>query len=744
MRKILVGFNILLILLFIQPLQVNAQGPDVGENDAVISFGELGFIEDELFSPFDSTNVRFTVPANWRLTSGGEIVLEFDLLISGSDIGKLSAEGEFYSGTLAVTFNRQIIGTIYLSELGSHTVHLPIPDDALLSQDENNKYNVEILLNASISCDYDIHSSVILKPTSYLYLPFEISKPVMDLSRLPYPYYSRNSLVPLSQTMLVVPDNPDIYELQAALNVAVGFGSMTGGSSDLNLITASQLSDDLLVNANLIFIGTPEKFNQLSDVQFTSPVENGKFVNLDPVFANDGIIQITNSPWNENNAVMLVSGNTGEATNMAGRAVSTGNIFLMDDPTIAFVAEIQDNLDSSAVVENMTFEDLGYGTETISGVGFERVEYLFYVAKEQVNSQDGYIDLNYSHIGVLENIGSSVVVALNGEVISSGVLLNETEILSLERIEIPTGLLRFGENQLDVMVTLLPHVSCDFVGHLQNYLSIDNQSLIHIPVGPPDESNGTQFIDLQLYPKMFLGYSDLGNLAFVLPKEHSPSWNIAANIAFLLGDVSVPSISNLKVVYGDEASGDVLQNNGLIIVGKPSMLPLLNEINDVLPAPFDFSSDTASEKELQVVYRIPPGVSLGYLEILSSPYNGSEAVLIVAGNSDQGVDLAGSALTNSDLKNQISGLFAVTNGTQVVSSRVSPVSGSGSRQTSIVGDIVSGADEVVVAQVPDVAVSTTQISRPAWLLPVFIGSAVVLGLIILYLIGAAVSKKRIS
>jgi len=335
-----------------------------------------------------------------------------------------------------------------------------------------------------------------------------------------------------------------------------------------------------------------------------------------------------------------------------------------------------------------------------------------------------------------------MVVILNGEVISSIFLFDETANSPLLKIEIPPGLLRFGENRLTVRAFLLPHVSCEFVGLSEYYLKIENDSLIHIPMVSQDAINTAAFVDLQVFPKMFLGHSDLGNLAFVLPKGHSESWNVAANIAYFLGDVGVPALSNIKVVFGDEVPEDVRQNNALIVIGKSSTLPLLAEINDGLPAPFEFETDTASEKQMQVVYRVPSGVSLGYLEMLASPFNDSQTVLVVAGNTDQGVILAGSALTEPELKRQISGMFVVTNGTQVVSSRVSPVTGTGISQTSIVGDVVTGAEEVIVMQVPEVSITSADIERPVWLMPVLFGSAAVFGVVILYLIVVAISKKR--
>src|SRR5215216_2794930 len=57
-----------------------------GENEAIVTFGELGFQETSLVSPFDSTRVLFSIPPNWRLVPNGEVHLEYDVSLTGADV----------------------------------------------------------------------------------------------------------------------------------------------------------------------------------------------------------------------------------------------------------------------------------------------------------------------------------------------------------------------------------------------------------------------------------------------------------------------------------------------------------------------------------------------------------------------------------------------------------------------------------------------------------------------------------
>ena len=91
MKHKIIAFLILLVLLAGNSINALAGGQldsaiteqnaliQVGEDEATITFGELGFQETTLVSPFDSTRVFFSIPVNWRLVPGGEVQLDFEV-----------------------------------------------------------------------------------------------------------------------------------------------------------------------------------------------------------------------------------------------------------------------------------------------------------------------------------------------------------------------------------------------------------------------------------------------------------------------------------------------------------------------------------------------------------------------------------------------------------------------------------------------------------------------------------------
>jgi len=739
---IVLGF---LVSLLAMPLQVMAQAPAarlqprenpiaaVVDNRAVFTLAEIGYRERDLVSPVDVTRIRFNVPPSWHLLPEGEIELQYDVLLSGADANSIVGNKNPYGGNLIVTLNDYIIGSLPLDEVGTRTARLKIPAYALVSRQIDGSQLLAISLNAQFSCAYDIRATVTVKGTSFFDLTFEPAPLKLDLSKFPAPFYISNSFVPES-TLIVVPDDPDPLELQAAMDVMAGFGSMIGGDYNIDLINTSQLAQTDLTQSHLIFVGMPGHLNMLSDIQFQLPVVNGQFANMPSESVNDGVIQLAYSPWNSNKAVMLLSGNSAEAVVSAAQAVSTGKVLAYKNPALAYVSKVELLFPNISAAEDFSLQNLGYVTQTLSGVGVYSTEYKFLVSKEQVATKEGYLDLVYYHAGSLDSGISSVSFSINNQIIASAPFTKESEQVTTLRIKIPTGTLQFGENLLQVTASMptynqvSTHLACDRSGMSKPWLVVSDQTSLHIPKAT-DKNIGQLFVkDFKIYPDHFTTHSDLNDIAFVVSKSDPISWRIASKLAFNLGDSLNPQIPSLVIAYADNVPQDARNTKSLIIVGLANQLPLLTEFNDMLPAPFDFAKNIANERNLQVSYRIPANVDVGYLELMASPFNSDKTILVVAGNTAEGLMFAGNGLLASDLRSQLTGVFAVTNGTQVATGNTSsPVS---------VITIIPSAEPVTATPIPGSVSETPAEVRPSWPMPVIVVSS----LIILAVIGVVIKS----
>lgn len=106
---------------------------------------------------------------------------------------------------------------------------------------------------------------------------------------------------------------------------------------------------------------------------------------------------------------------------------------------------------------------------------------------------------------------------------------------------------------------------------------------------------------------MFISQSDLGDLSFILAENDPSGWQVAANLAYNIGEIANPVIPHIAAAYAGNVPENIRSDYSMIFVGRPNTLPLLAEFNDSLPAPFDFATGAASERQMQIVYRLPPG-----------------------------------------------------------------------------------------------------------------------------------------
>ena len=707
----------------------------ITDNRAVFSFADLGLAEKSLFSPYGVSRVLFSVPPNWKLTSGGTITINFDAVLNGANFSSLSGEDSVGANFL-VRFNEVVVGVVPVNATGSYSVPLSIPDEALVSKREDGRHILSITFDAQLSCTYNLNATLTLKPSSSFDLLYESTSPVLSLSRLPAPFYLENSIVPDS-TLLILPDDPSPEELQAAMNVMAGFGSMIGNDYNLSLTSIGEVNDKDLSTSHLIFVGLPENLDVLSSIKFTHPIENGKFVGIPATSTDDGILQMALSPWNPTKAVLLVSGNSTNAILKAAQAASSSGIFVYEDPTIAYVSNVQSLPDVLPFVEEFSLEDLGYSTKTsglLTGTGSTSTTFSFYVTRDQVFTTEGFVDLAYYHSGLLDYGSSSFSLYLNDQVFFTNVFKEESERLTNLQIPIPPGILRYGENKLEVRASMLELPSCDSTVISDPWFTISDQTRINLPLAQSRNLSQSILRDLKFFPELYTTTSDLGDVAFVVSPAPS-TWKTASLLAYTLGTTVQPAMSNLKVYYGDNIPDDVRSARSMIVVGKASDLPFVSELNDQLPAPFDLATNTASERQLQISYRIPEGQNVGYLELLPSPFNAERTILLVSGNSDVGVGISGTALTLSDLQDRLAGIFAVTNGEFVATGNASSV-------FSIVGDGVPGAEQVITTPVPSQS-EAVGVQPPVWLVPFMVVSLLLVTTIIVYIVFSFVKKERL-
>lgn len=632
---------------------------------AVVSFSQLG--QDDLLmkGPYSFQQLRYSLPANWAFQGGATLQLR---ITTNRVVNAIDAipDGLYSGAEMSVTYNNQVIATLPL-RAGEETYDISIPESALLSVRDDGRQVLVLFLDAGVDCENPYNTTtVVVSSASQFVLPYIEQRPETDLTRLPFPIYQADSVFPVN-SVIVVPDSPTTDEMQAALIVAAGFGRMTRNVDPFQLVPVSQLTQEDQTTSNLIFIGKASNLSVLSEATLPVPLKNGSFTRQE-MQPDDGIVQMTFSPWNDGRSVLVVSGNSDAGVVKAAKAFSTGEIQTGNEQDLAIVADAK--LSEAVQGSNQpkvkrTFGELGYDVRTISGVGRGSVNIEFYIPPGFNIGGDAYLDLTFLNSATMDYARSGLTVFLNSTRIGSLRLSDETASTVTQRFNIPASSVLPGNNRLIIEADLVPLSACSTVEFSGLWVTILPESILNLPL-ESSSANISDLQDLDVYPYPFIDVPMLSNVLFVLSPDSPSFWAVAADVATGLGRNTNGSIYAINVAYDGDISDDMRMNNHIIAVGLPQQLDILKELESSLPVPFEADSNTAVFTNQQVVYRFSPDVNLGYLELLPSPWNTSNTILVVTGNSNEGGLQAGRVLFDGTLRSQLRGNFALIKGEQIV------------------------------------------------------------------------------
>ncbi len=743
----LATFSVLALFLFtlltthIPPaaaLGIHGQSADT--NGDVFTFDKLGYSEKVMISPYDSLQILFGLPSNWALAPGTEITLRFNYA-SNRSVSSGDSAGTVPGGTLRVSFNGVTLRTILLGATGNIIETIPIPDEALTPTSIDGRHRISFLFDSRFDCDdAAANSSLIISASSSIDLKHTIVPITPDLTIFPRPIYQADSIIP-PQAAIVIPDNPTEAEMRAALSVSAGLGALTNGRLQYRLVSAGQFTEALKNGTSVILVGMPNNLPILADVRVPNPLRSGEW-SLAGMQPDDGLVQMAVSPWNQNNVALVVSGNSEEGLIKAAQAVSAGNLIPTGRPDVSVVSAVNPLSVSDNIPQDQTLSSLGYDNRPLGGFEGTYTSYFFPASSDQVLSIGGYIDIVSSHTNLLDFERSGITVYLNRTFIGSIKFTGEVDQVTTTRLNLLPGIVRRGSNLLEIYSDLVPIYNCYSPDLSSNVVVISGLTNIHLPVGGQQLGLNT-LLNLNDYPAMFTSDRNLGDLAFVVARNDPTGWDMASKLAFDIGASASIPIANLEAAFGDSVSQAIREERSLILVGRASTLPVVAELNEILPAPFEPGGDEATQPALLVNYRLLPGVSVGYLQIIPSPWKAGHAILIVAGNTEAGIPMAGEKLTRPEFSSQLHGDFSVLYNDQVLTTDT--------RLGQSKEPLISGLPAEALATpsqqpqpTPGVFASDVEIeARPPWILPAMIVLSVATIIMLLILVGQVLMSKRV-
>jgi cellulose synthase operon protein B len=708
-----------------------------------VTWQMLGLDETNLVGPYDSLYLSFNLPADWKLIEGASLNLSLGISISGgiqeqsgsaaTPDGTSQPSGAVGVGTLTVTVNDNTVALIPIDQVGEVVRTIPIPIDTFTLDNDDGFVEVRIILNSSTSCYNFDQMNVIVRPSSYFTLPHESLQPSTDLVNFPSPIV-QGSFIP-DAALLVIPDQPSAAELQAALTVSAGLGRLSGDSLPIDMVTLSKLTPEQEAANDLIFVGKSSSLPRLSQLQLPLPVDGGQFqVAADGT--DDGFVEMINSSSNKANVILVVSGNTDQGIIKSAQAVSTGIFQPNQSPNLAVVQEVQTTPILAPQPTDQTLAALGYQGRLFESRGINNATFFFHVPHGWTAAPDSTFELVYGHSALLNYASSGIVVMLNGKPVGS-VRLNDTSAgLSMNKvlINLPTSGIVPGRNRIDVRVNLVQQDICAPPNLRGLWINIWPESNLHLPL---DLSVIDPLASLSLasYPAPFIYYPLLDNTAFVLMQNDLDSWRAAATMASFLGSAANGPVTALQVFYADNLPDTERSKYNLLIVGRPSQMPVVAEINRNLPIPFLDGTDVLAEGNFQVTYRISSTSSMGYVELVTSPWNPDNIILAVLGNSPEGLKWATLSLIDPELRGKLGGNFAVINDQQIITTDT--------RMSLAVQVAPTPLAEVVVNPPNALSIDSSPVgTETSWLFPAMLVSIVLIIIISAFVAIGSWSRNR--
>lgn len=724
-------FAVLAGLLLVQPLgSIYAQGevppptPYPGELD-FITFNALNIADEVMVGPFANSYIRFSTPDSWSLQpEGAKIILEVETTTRSSRTFSETAD-EYSGALLEVTLNGNVVDTVFLRK-GAETIELVVPAEALNSTRSDGQHSLQLFLNATIDCLFDHETTVLIKSSSGFSLPHTDVSPSPNITLLPRPFYKKASLLP-EEVILLVPDAPTVSELESAMIVSASIGRMTGGEQAVSVESLGTITAAQEESAHIIMVGMRDSLPVLSEVSF--------LVNQN-ADVSDGIVYMAVSPWNPSRIVLYIGGGDDSAVLKAAQAFSSGALRVGKHYSVSVIADVAESVEVTDVADDRTFASLGYLSQTLSGIGYDALDYEFMVPLGQVPTGDPYIELLFAHSAIFNFDSSGANITLNGEPLGS-IRFSEDTANQVNKltINVPDYAIRPGRNVLSVQAEFIPLDYCSTLNDTGLWMSINENSLIHIPLVDANESAITYTHDLGLFPSPFINNPSLSDLSIVLPAKDVNSWDLGAKLAANLGSYANGKTLQLSVFYPDDIPAEAQAGNHFIVIGRASQLPVLSEMADIMPARFESGSDMAIEDNSTITFSIPEGTDLGYLELFKSPWKSSHSVLTIMGSTPLGLQWAEDALLNPLYKPDLRGDYVVVHAEKVYA--IDTNVGLGVQNLSATA--VPGA---IPTLIPDNVPVTSYAYQQDWVL---VAIAITTGGILLLLIGLgvwALIKKR--
>lgn len=281
----------------------------ISKNNDIMTFKDLGYNSITLRGPLiQSTTYNFSIPSNLVLDSGSTLNLKF----------KYAKDLDFNRALVTVYINNIPIGSQDLVENkgDDDSAIFTIPD----SIKESSNFNVKVEFNLAIkSTECPARDTknpwAFISNESYLKIPTK-ERDYYSFSSYPFPFIKNNQL---NNVLAVLPNQLNDNNLTEMSNIFSYIGRYAKyNNGEINVIKASEFTDSLGENKNILAYGTPNNNSLIKTINNSLylkynedykgfQLNNSKIQLMKQYSENIAAIELIKSPFNKNNGIMVVT-----------------------------------------------------------------------------------------------------------------------------------------------------------------------------------------------------------------------------------------------------------------------------------------------------------------------------------------------------------------------------------------------------------------------------------------------------
>jgi hypothetical protein len=328
---------------------------------------------------------------------------------------------------------------------------------------------------------------------------------------------------------------------------------------------------------------------------------------------------------------LIVTAKTDALLKKAAKFVANAELMSQTEKSTELIDS--DTATYTSVLQDQGTYQLTNAIDKIAGAGHREASYFVKLPNDRTNADGTKVKLHFRYSKNLNFKRSLVTVYVNDVTLGSKKLTAAKANGDELTVSVPRGKSLGNSFQVRVAFDLEMDDQASSDNSTTPWAEVDSQSKMMVK---SQRSNDLLFTN---YPTMFIKNETYDHLAVVIPKTlTTDDFKSLTNIFNLVGAYAKSNTGSIKF-YTETPAEDTLINSNVIVLGTPKNNSMIKKLNNDLY--FKYSKDESrivSNEKLSIEKDY--GKTIGTAQLLRSPYNDKNGLLVVTGATSKATYLA--------------------------------------------------------------------------------------------------------